>query len=274
MAALEDWIGREERRGDRVTGGLLHRFRATIGNPPEPAVPLGLHWCLCTPDTPMADLQEDGHQRLGTFLPPIGLPRRMWAGSAIRFFAPIAASAVIERVSTVASVAEKTGKSGALVFVEIDHLIRADGIDAVQERQTLVYRETGTAPISLPVTGTADLSDWPVCRSLIPDEALLFRYSALTFNTHRIHYDLGYVRDVEGYPGLVVHGPLIATLLLDLATREIGAEAIGAFSFRATSPAFAGQPLHLVAREADTGLALAALGDDGRFVMEAGATPR
>lgn len=269
MANLDDWIGKEERQSDRVTASALARFRATIGSGTEPTVPPGFHWCLCTPDAPMDALAEDGHPRLGGFLPPVPLPRRMWAASTIDFLSPIDPEAAVERLSTVASIVEKTGRSGSLFFVEVDHVIRSDDEDAVRERQTLVYREASDAAIPLPHETEVDLSAWPATRTIVPDAALLFRYSALTFNTHRIHYDLAYARDVEGYPGLVVHGPLMATLLLDLAAREIGADAIGRFAMRAVAPAFASQPLHVAAREEDDGLVLAAIRCDGETAMKA-----
>ena len=269
MDAWDEWIGREERRTDVVTDSLLARFHATIGGTQGDIALPGLHWCLCPPDAPMDELGEDGHPAKGGFLPPIPLPRRMWAASELQFRAPIRSGAQIERISKIVSVSEKTARSGRLAFVEVDHITVSDGIEAVRERQTLVYRGPAADPMPLPAAGAVDLSNWPVVQTLAPDPVLLFRYSALTFNSHRIHYDLPYSRDIEDYPALVVHGPLIASFLLDLAAHEIGAPA--AFSFRALSPAFADQPLHLAARPEANGLALRAFGNDGRIVMEAGA---
>ena len=269
MTDWSAWIGREERRSDRVTDAALARFRATIGGAQGEHAPPGFHWCLCTPDAPMDELGEDGHPKKGGFLPPVPLPRRMWAASELGFRAPIPKDAEIERVSTVASIEEKQGKSGLLVFVEVDHVTSADGKVAVRERQSLVYREAARAPMELPRASGAELSAWPVTRSLSPDPVLLFRFSALTFNSHRIHYDLAYAEDEEGYPGLVVHGPLTATLLLTLAAEELGE--VKRFSFRGLSPAFAGQPLHLAARSEGKGLAMEAIGGDGRTVMQASA---
>jgi 3-methylfumaryl-CoA hydratase len=270
MADFATWIGREMRATDTVTPAAVARFRATLDRPGDAAAaPPGFHWCLCLPDAPTAELDEDGHPVKGGFLPPVALPRRMWAGSEIRFLRPLPVGAAIERVSTVAAVSEKQGASGRLVFVEVDHLTRADGLDAVRERQTMVYREAPTAPMALPATGKADLAGWDWRRTLTPGAVLLQRYSALTFNAHRIHYDLPYATKVEGYAGLVVHGPLVATLLLDLAASHAGADAIGGFSFKALAPGIAGQPLHLLARRAGDALDLAALRDDGATAVTA-----
>jgi 3-methylfumaryl-CoA hydratase len=194
----------------------------------------------------------------------------MWASSKVTFLAPITQGAAIARTSTVASVKEKSGSTGTLVFVEVDHATRADGVIAVEERQTIVYREATTTPAApAPDEADVNLSDWGWHRSLRPAEPLLFRYSALTFNSHRIHYDRPYAVEEECYRGLVVHGPLTATLLLDLAARELGADAVKSFAFRGVSPAIAGEPLHLVARREGAALTLAALGGDGRTVMSA-----
>jgi 3-methylfumaryl-CoA hydratase len=270
MVELAAWIGREMRATDVVTPAAVARFRATLDRPGDAAVaPPGFHWCLCLPDAPTVELGEDGHPVRGDFLPPVTLPRRMWAGSEVRFLRPLPVGAAIERVSTVAAVSEKHGASGRLTFVEVDHLTRADGLEAVRERQTMVYREAAAAPMALPATGGANLAGWAWQRTLTPGPALLQRYSALTFNAHRIHYDLPYATQVEGYAGLVVHGPLIATLLLDLAACHVGADAIAGFSFKALAPCIAGQPLHLLARRAGDAIDLAAQRDDGATAVTA-----
>jgi 3-methylfumaryl-CoA hydratase len=270
MANLTDWIGRELRADDVATPGAVARFRATVDRAGSAAaVPPGFHWCLCLPDTPTAELGEDGHPAKGGFLPPVDLPRRMWAASDVHFLTPIAAGASIERISTIAGVTEKHGASGRLVFVEVDHVTRADGVDAVRERQTIVYRDAPAAAMPLPATGGAQRDGWDWQRTLTPGPALLLRYSALTFNSHRIHYDLPYATGVEGYPGLVVHGPLIATLLLDLAAEHVGADAIAALSFKALAPSIAGQPLHLLARRDGDTIDLAAQRDDGTIAARA-----
>ena len=197
----------------------------------------------------------------------------MWASSAVNFLAPISAGAIVERTSEITAVKNKPGTSGPLVFVDIDHTVTADGIAAVQERQTIVYRDaSAAAPAPKPLAMQSDFSDWQWHRTLTPSSALLFRYSALTFNSHRIHYDLPYARDCEGYRGLVVHGPLTATLLLDLAARAFGSNSVKTFAFRGEAPAFADEALHLVGRADNARVTLAALGSDGRTIMSAQAT--
>ncbi|WP_235303587.1 hypothetical protein [Sphingopyxis sp. MWB1] len=275
------WIGRSSEAEDQLTPALLARFAATLDNKVSgDLAPQAIHWCLCLPDAPTATLGEDGHpQRRDSkdgLLPPVPLPRRMWAASDVRFHAPLAIGAAIRRRSTLAKLSEKAGSSGPLLFAEIAHETFADDKLAVSEQQTIVFREAAAAPertAAPPDTVadevTPDLSGWDWQRRLVPSEAMLFRYSALTFNSHRIHYDHPYATGVEGYRGLVVHGPLIATLLLDLAQRELGLNALRHFAMRAKAPAFAGDALYLVGRAATEGWELAALGEDGRTLMSA-----
>jgi 3-methylfumaryl-CoA hydratase len=279
---FQAWIGREARASDRLDEGLAARWLATFDLPrPHPAImPQGIHFALCTPEAPTARLGEDGHPQrddsAASFLPPVPLPRRMWASSTIAFHAPIAVGAAIERVSRVASISEKEGGSGRLAFVDVEHVTRTNGTIAVIETQTLVYRDAAApdAPLSPPPAGDGIFSPegWDAHRSLTPDARLLFRYSALTFNTHRIHYDAPYAEQVERYRGLVVHGPLTASLLLQLAAAELGANRLRTFQFRGLSPAIAGEPLHLVMRARDEGFELAAFAGDGRQVTAASAT--
>lgn len=296
MGAWDNWVGRSEVRADMLTSQLLDRFHATLDSELSREIaPQGIHWCLCLPDAPTETLGEDGHPQRGAddtnFLPPISLPRRMWASSKVEFLTPITAEAEIVRTSTVASIREKTGGTGQLVFVGVDHETVADNVLAVKERQTIVYREAfvphshsgeglGVGPVrkrSVSLTGltpTAPLKgrgfdDWDFHRTITPIEALLFRYSALTFNSHRIHYDLPYAVEQEGYRGLVVHGPLTATLLLDLAARELGSNVLQSFAFRGQAPAFAGEALHLAGKVDGSEITLAALSHDGRVIMSA-----
>jgi len=279
---FEAWIGRETRATDRLDEGLAARWLATFDlSHPHPAImPQGIHFALCTPEAPTAKLGEDGHPARDdspdSFLPPFPMPRRMWASSKMQFHAPIAIGAVIERCSKVASVNEKSGGSGRLAFVDVEHVTKANGAIAVIETQTLVYRDAAApdAPLSPPPPGEGafDPAGWEAIRTLTPDPRLLFRYSALTFNTHRIHYDAPYAQDVERYRGLVVHGPLTASLLLQLAARELGENRLRTFQFRGLSPAIADEPLHLVMRAKDEGFELAAFASDGRQVTAASAT--
>ncbi|MEL7445630.1 MAG: MaoC family dehydratase N-terminal domain-containing protein [Pseudomonadota bacterium] len=290
MGQWDAWIGREQRASDRLDEGLAARWYATFDLVPcrprpdaHAPMPQGIHFALCTPDAQTSALGEDGHpardDSQNSFLPPfpqfVSGPRRMWASSDIEFHAPLRLGAEIKRVSRVTSITEKAGRSGMLAFVTVDHETVADGELAVREKQTLVYREAADpqAPLSPPELGdgTFDEGEWDYTLTLVPDERLLFRFSALTFNTHRIHYDAPYAREVERYRGLVVHGPLTASLLLQFASREISElrNDAKAFSFRGISPAIAGETLHLAGRLDGTEYELGAFADDGRQVMAA-----
>lgn len=282
----DDWIGREARARDTLTPALAARFHATfdLDAPGSELMPQGIHSCLCTPGAPTAMLGPDGHPARddspASFLPPFPMERRMWASSKIEFRAPLAVGAVIERTSRVVSIKQKDGSSGPLAFVDVAHETHANGTLSVLETQTLVYREAAApdAPLSPPEPGSEakrerfDTSAWDAHTALTPDPRLLFRYSALTFNTHRIHYDAPYARGVERYRGLVVHGPLTASLLLQLAARELGGNALRTFAFRGMSPAIAGDLLHLVMREGEDGFEFGAFAADGRQVMGANAS--
>jgi len=281
MTDFSAWIGREVRAKDRLGEALAMRWLATFGlDRPQPAImPQGIHLALCTPQAATAALGEDGHPMRDdsddSFLPPFPMARRMWAASRMEFRAPIAIGAVIARTSRVVSVSEKEGGSGRLAFVDVSHATSANGTLAVLETQTLVYRETASAdaPLSPPPPGEArfDPAGWDAHRVITPSPALLFRFSALTFNTHRIHYDAPYAEKVERYRGLVVHGPLIASLLLQLAAAELGENRLRTFAFRGLSPSIAGEPLHLVMRRGEAVYDLAAFADDGRQVTAASA---
>lgn len=275
MNSFSNWIGRTTEQHDLLTLALMHRFRATLDSAETGGIAAqAIHWCLCTPEATTAMLGADGHpirsDSPDSFLPPIPLPRRMWASSKVDFLRAIAVGDTIKRVSTIADIVEKQGGSGHLVFVHIDHETTAQDEIAVKERQTVVYRAPSSEPaIMRPADAELGFDDWQFHHSLTPSETLLFRYSALTFNSHRIHYDAPYAMNEEGYRGLVVHGPLTATLLLDLATREYGANALKSFAFRGMSPAFVGEPLHLVGKRDGDEVTLAALGGDGRTIMAA-----
>lgn len=278
MSDYSDWLGRTDIRSDVVTKAAVRRFQATLDTPIVEGVPQGFHWCFCLPETATEALGVDGHPPKGGFLPPIELPRRMWAASDVMFLKPIEMDAKIERASTVETINEKHGKSGTLVFVEVQHVTRANGDDAIREKQTIVYREAALRQMQLPADapeggGAVELADWVFTRTLTPRTTTLFRYSALTFNSHRIHYDRDYALSEELYPGLVVHGPLMATLLLDHCARKYGPDALARFSYRGVSPAFVDQPLHLAGR-GDQELELKVIGADGRTVVEASAALR
>ncbi len=284
MSDWQAWVGREQRAADRLDPALAVRWCATFDRdaPAGAAMPQGIHFCLCTPEARTAQLGTDGHpirdDSAASFLPPIPLPRRMWAGSDIRFHAPLAIGATIERISRIAAITPKSGSRGDMVFVAIEHETHADGTLAVRETQDLVFLDAVAPDAALsppaPGEGTFDPSAWDEHRTVHPAEPLLFRYSALTFNSHRIHYDRPYAREVERYRGLVVHGPLTASLLLQLAARTHGENRLAQFRFRGLSPAIAGEPLNLVMRAADGALELAAFAGDGRNVTQASAVLR
>jgi 3-methylfumaryl-CoA hydratase len=269
---LRTWIGREERARDIAAPGPLAGLAALLDHDAPPwtdgeVPPLG-HWLYFLPRALQSALGEDGHPQRGGFLPPVPLPRRMWAGGELSFHAPIPLGAPIERVSMIDDITAKTGASGEMVFVTVRHVIYADGAPAVEERQDIVYRGPAAAGDPAPAAAggrrTADAS-----RDCLAGPVALFRYSALTFNGHRIHYDRDYARGEEGYPGLVVQGPLIATLLMDLWLRERPGAAVSGFAFRARAPLFDIAPFSLNLALDDGGAELWAADAGGRVAMTA-----
>ena len=246
---LTDWIGRQETTDDRITAAPLTGWRATLDKPDGPAqdgevLPPLTHWLYFLPRARASDIGPDGHPRRGGFLPPVDLPRRMWAGGRVRFHQPLRVGEAVRRVSTIKDVREKTGRSGALVFVVVEHRIDGPGGLAIIEEHDIVYRDlpAADAPPS-PPRASDKAAVWH--EPMRADPVLLFRYSALTFNGHRIHYDRTYAVEEEGYPGLVVHGPLIATLLADLAARHAGGRALTRFDYRVERPIFDVDPFSL-----------------------------
>jgi 3-methylfumaryl-CoA hydratase len=269
-----DWIGRTETRADTLTLAPIAAMSATLDRddpPPAPgdALPPLWHWLYFLPRPLHRDIGADGHARLGGFLPPVPLPRRMWAGGRLRFHHALRAGDAVERSSRILQVSSKAGQSGALVFVTVLHEIRdAQGV-AIEEEHDIVYRDAPRpgAPAAAPQPAPADAA---FSRDVVPDPVLLFRYSALTFNGHRIHYDRPYVTGVEGYPGLIVHGPLIATLLLDLLRRERPQARVTRFAFKAVSPLFDIHRFSVHGRpEADGRFALWARNHEGHLAMQA-----
>jgi 3-methylfumaryl-CoA hydratase len=208
------------------------------------ALPPLWHWIFFQPQVAQSSIAEDGHPRKAHFLLDMKLPRRMWAGGRLKFVSPVIVGKELSRESRIIDISEKSGRSGRLGFVTIGHRVVSNGVFAVDEEQDVVYREPAARGVSMPVGIPAlEASAWE--RVVVPDEILLFRYSALTFNAHRIHYDKPYATAAEGYPGLVVHGPLIATLLVDLIRRHLPEARVLSFSFKAIRPCFAGDPLYL-----------------------------
>ena len=241
---LKEWIGKTEEVTDVVTATPVAALAATLDRPAErpmvgTALPPLWHWLYFLPLHRQSDIGPDGHAKRGGFLPPVPLPRRMWAGSQLEFHAPLRVGDAIARTSTIADVTDKSGRTGRLVFVKVRHEVRRAGESAVAltEFHDIVYREAAKPEDVAPPPKAAPASSaWE--REWIPDDVLLFRYSALTFNGHRIHYDRRYVTEVEGYPGLIVHGPLIATLLLDLLRHERPDADVARYEFRAVRPLF------------------------------------
>jgi 3-methylfumaryl-CoA hydratase len=242
---LSQWIGRAQTAVDWITPSRVAAWHATLDHVAETprdgdAAPLGFHWTLAPQLARESDLGTDGHPRRGGFLPPIALPRRLWAGSRVAFQQPLRVGDRVERESVITAIDEKHGRSSALVFVTVRHRFTSQAGLAIEEEQDLVYREPpAPSARSADEHANANGTDGATWRRIVhPTETLLFRYSALTFNGHRIHYDRRYAEDVEGYAGLVVHGPLIATLLLDLMQTQLPAVRIARFEFKATRPTF------------------------------------
>lgn len=238
---LQDWVGREQVSQDILTAAPLAALAAALNREQTfdtgDALPPLWHWLYFLEVTRSADLAEDGHAERGDFLPPISLPRRMWAGSRLEFLRPLRVGEQVVRRSQIKSVTLKEGRTGPLAFVCVAHDISDDAGILLREEHDIVYRElpssqAGAAPAEKPESA-ADFS-----RTIEADPKLLFRYSALTFNAHRIHYDRGYAQEVEHYPGLVVHGPLLATLLLELFAENNPKAELAGFEFKALRPVF------------------------------------
>lgn len=273
LDALKRWTGRTEEAADLVTPRLVRSFEATFAPHLAPyaegEAPLALHWCLAPPIAPMGAIGADGHAAKGEFLPPVPLPRRMWAGGTIETVTPLRTGDEVTRRSVIGDISYKQGRSGPLCFVAVDHeLVTARGV-ALRERHNIVYREAAKpgAPASPAPTPEqprpADLV-WQVASSPV----FLFRYSAITFNSHRIHYDYPYVTGEEGYDGLVVHGPIQATLLLNIIATLSGGEPIR-LDYRGVAPLIAGDDFLVKAKRLpDGGIAAWTEGSDGRVRME------
>ncbi len=272
MSSYDEYAGRTETQTDTVWPHLAHRMAATLDvAPPQRVLPPLWHWMLFAEWAPASGLGLDGHPKRGGFLPPVhDLPRRMWAGGRVRFLLPLHLGETLERTSTILSVTEKAGGSGRLVFVTVRHVVAGPSGPALEEEQDIVYR--GAEGEAVKPGEPAPPVEAAAARQVLPDPVLLFRYSALTGNGHRIHYDADYVRNAEGYPGLVVHGPLQATWMAALAA---GLGPLGRFAFRGRRPAFAGSPLQVEAWRDQGALRLRTRDGSGAVCMtaEAGADP-
>jgi len=273
---LRQWLGRTEQRTDEVTAMPLAALAATLDREdPSPGpgfeVPPLWHWLYFATVARQSELGPDGHPKRGGFLPPVALPRRMFAGGRLEFLQPLRVGDRITRTSKVTRVDGKQGRSGALVFVTVRHEFAVGGELAMTEEHDIVYRDS-------PQPGARAAEPQPApagetfAREIAPEPVLLFRYSALTFNGHRIHYDRSYVTEVERYPGLIVHGPLIATLLLDVLRRYVPEARVRRFSFRAVRPLFDIHQFAVCGRpEGERNYQLWARDHEGALAMEASA---
>ena len=275
LDSLREWRGKTESRSDEVTSAPIAALSATLDrDDPFPRagdpVPALWHWLYFLPIPRQSELGPDGHAKRGGFLPPVPLPRRMFAGDRVQFHRPLRVGEKVSRLSRIVDVNHKQGRSGPLVFVVVRHEISDREGLSISEEHDIVYRENpknaGAAPApQKPPSGPA----WT--REIRPEETLLFRYSALTFNGHRIHYDRRYATEVEGYPGLVVHGPLIATLLLELLRRNLADANVASLSFRAVRPLFDTAPFSVCGKVASEGKSaqLWATDSEGWLAMDA-----
>ena len=271
---FDAWVGRRNESADRINEAPVRLMQATLDLPDCDILPSVLpplwHWLYFLPSERQSNISPDGHPRRGGFLPPITLPRRMWAGGRLQFLRSLAVGEPTQRVSTIKNIQNKSGRSGQLVFVTVLHEVAdAKGI-VIREEQDIVYRDAsapGTPPPQLVVAP----NDEQFGRTVTPDPVLLMRYSALTFNGHRIHYDRPYAMKEESYPGLVVHGPLIATLLLEELRRTHPKRTIRTFEFKAVSPLFDTAPFTVNGKLEDHTARLWARGPQGQLAMQASA---
>lgn len=270
---LRQWIGRTTEVSDIVTAQLTKGLRATlfqaIGEPkPGDAAPFTTHWCLGQPVFPMSELGPDGHPTRGGFLPPVPLPRRMWAGGELEFVDALRVGDVATRTSRIADVTMKTGSTGVLCFVSVQHEVTTSRGLAIRERQDIVYRDvSGPAPAASAKAPPPP----PVAQhreTHVSDPVLLFRYSALTFNGHRIHYDRDYVTKVEGYPGLIFHGPLQASFIVELAAKLHRGQPPKKLSYRGVQPLFEGSEFSTNANTTDSGMELWIANAEGQPTMK------
>lgn len=274
--SIHRWLGQVAETRDVITPTPVKLLAATLDRDTTPgnegdALPPLWHWLYFLPSDRQSDIGADGHAKRGGFLPPVPLPRRMWAGGRLKFLRPLAVGAAVQRVSRIADISSKQGRTGELVFVRVLHEIAdAQGV-AITEEHDIVYRGM-PQPGEGPVAPKAAPTDEQFRRRITPDPVLLFRYSALTFNGHRIHYDRSYVTQEEGYPGLIVHGPLIATLLIEELQRAYPGRRIASFDFKAVSPLFDIAPFEVCGRVEGDAATLWARGPEGQLAMQATAT--
>jgi 3-methylfumaryl-CoA hydratase len=272
--SISDWIGRTRTETDVATLAPMRGLASLFDSDPDevtegqPLLP-SAYWLYFLPFVRHSEIDTDGHPRRGGFLPPVDLPRRMWAGGSLEIGEPARIGETIEKRSTILDIKEKDGRSGRLTFVTVGHKISGPRGVALRERQDIVYREPPRDGAEGSASAKEVVPAFEHSRRVEPDPVLLFRYSALTFNGHRIHYDRDYAIQQEGYRDLVVHGPLIATLLAELARTIAGKRRLSGFTWRGKRPSFCSAPLTLGANcDGPDGLDLLAVGPDG-VTMEA-----
>ena len=272
---LRQWIGRSTEASDVVTAQLVKSLRATlflpIGEPKTgDAAPFTVHWCLAPAVVAASEIGPDGHPSRGGFLPPVPLPRRMWAGGELEFIDTLRVGDEVKRVSRIKDVNLKSGSTGQLCFVSVDHELTTPRGIAIRERHDIVYRDISTAsPAPAKPAGAPPAAKHR--ETHIADPVLLFRYSALTFNGHRIHYDRDYVTKVEGYPGLIFHGPMQAALQIEFAAKLRG-QAPKKFVYRGLQPLFEGSEFSVNANDVDGGLETWTANTQGQPTMRGTAT--
>ncbi|MDY0309571.1 MAG: MaoC family dehydratase N-terminal domain-containing protein [Castellaniella sp.] len=262
------WVGRTEICVDALDPGHVRRVALSLGDDagrPLAQLPPLWHWAFFVEGQPYTLLGEDGHPRRGGFLPPADGRNRMWAGGRLEFHRPLRVGQPGERCSRIAAVTEKTGRTGRLLFVTVEHRYSQDDALCILEEQDIVYREP--SPPILEGTRPAPECQWS--ETVVPDPVMLFRYSAVTFNGHRIHYDAPYARDVEGYPGLVVHGPLIATSMVQAFLRAHPGARILSLSYRGVRPLIAPRPFQVSGRIGSEGEAELWAEQDGTLAHQA-----
>ena len=271
---INDWVGNSFDISDSMAPEQLKKFEALMNDDPEAVTegsvisPCG-HWVYFNPPIPQADLAISGHERNSNFFPPVDLPRRMWAGGTIKFKKPLKTGTPADKKSTITKIEEKEGKTGKLCFVTIRHQVSASGSVAIDEEQTIVYREEsekGAHPIR---TQPLDIDpEWR--KSTKPDSVQLFRYSALTFNSHRIHYDQDYAREMEGYPNVLVHAPFLVLLMVNAFTSKSDGKVVSEIEYENVGPVYLGEQITICGKTADNNkTALRIHGSEGKLAVKA-----
>lgn len=272
--SYDEWIGKSKDQNDSMAPEQLQRFEALMDRDPD-AITVGSelppcsHWIYFTPMDKQSNIAEDGHAIKGGFLPPVELPKRMWAGGNLKFKKPLKTGSPADKKSTIVKINEKEGASGKLCFVTVRHQISGSGSIAIDEIQQIVYREVAEEGVSPVRTKPMDIDfDWKKSRKL--SSVQLFRYSALTFNAHRIHYDHPFTVRDEGYPNLVVHSPLLLTLMMDLFKTKTDGKVIEEIDYKSVGPIYLGEEISITSKDVDNFKAeMRVLGPDNKMAVKA-----